>query len=132
MQVPSLQEYLNTKLFLVLQNSKATCIRIWFVAISVLANLLVNYKAKRERKRQGNVQVLVIFSFLSGAVFFPPPLYWPHFESPYSCRSSSAWNLQYPYCEKIQSIYCFFSEHKLYGFPQSDFNPKSMFETKLD
>ena len=36
----SLQECLNTKLLLELQIFKATRIRIWFVAISVLAKIL--------------------------------------------------------------------------------------------
>ena len=39
-RVPSLQEHLNTKLLLVLQIFKATYVRIWFVAISVLAKIL--------------------------------------------------------------------------------------------
>ena len=42
----------------------------------------------------------LLFSFLSGAASFPPPLYWPRFESPYSGRSNSL----------IQSIYCFGTE----------------------
>ena len=39
-QVPSLQEYVNTKLLLVLKIFEATCIRIWFVAISALEKIL--------------------------------------------------------------------------------------------
>ena len=53
MQVPSLQEYLNTKLLLVLQILKATCIRIWFVAISILAKILyLNTKPKGKEKEK--------------------------------------------------------------------------------
>ena len=71
MQVPSLQEYLNTKLLLVLQIFKATCVRIWFVAISVFAKILqLNTKPKRKEKDKEMFKYL-LFSFLSGAVFSP-------------------------------------------------------------
>ena len=42
-----------------LQLFKATCIRIWFVAISVLAKILQLHRVIRKRKRQGNVQECV-------------------------------------------------------------------------
>ena len=71
MQVPSLQEYLNTKLLLVLQIFKATCVRIWFVAISVFAKILqLNTKPKRKEKDKEMFKYS-LFSFLSGAVFSP-------------------------------------------------------------
>ena len=69
-QVPSLQEYLNTKLLLVLQIFKATCIRIWFAAISVLAKILqLNAKPKGKEKDKEMFKYSLL-SLLSGA-FFP-------------------------------------------------------------
>ena len=68
-QVPSLQEYLNTKLLLVLQIFKATCIRIWFVGISVLAKILqLNTKPKGKKKGKEMFKYS-LFKFLSGTVF---------------------------------------------------------------
>ena len=88
-QVHSLQEYLNTKLLLVLQIFKATCICILFVAISVLTQILqLNTKPKGKEKDKEMFKYS-LFSFRSGAFFCPPPLYWPRFESPYSGRNSS-------------------------------------------
>ena len=50
MQVPSLQEYLNTKLLLVLQIFKTTCIRIWFVAISILAKMEKGKEKEKDKE----------------------------------------------------------------------------------
>ena len=66
-QVPSLQEYV---ILLVLQIFKSTCIRIWFVAISVLAKILqLNTKPKGKEKDKEMFKYS-LFSFRSGA-FFP-------------------------------------------------------------
>ena len=69
-QVHSLQEYLNTKLLLVLQIFKATCSCILFVAISVLTQILqLNTKPKGKEKDKEMFKYS-LFSFRSGA-FFP-------------------------------------------------------------
>ena len=64
------KECLNTKLLLVLQIFKATCIRIWFVAILVLAKILqLNAKPKGKEKDKEMFKYSLL-SLLSGA-FFP-------------------------------------------------------------
>ena len=118
MQVP--KEYLNSKLLLVLQIFNNTCIHIWFVAISVLSKILLLNTMLKGKEKDKEMFKHLLFTFLSGAVFFQPPVYWPHFESSYSGRSSSLWNLQYPYYLKNTINLWFFFEHKLYGFAQSE------------
>ena len=68
-QVPSLQEYLNTKLLLVLQVFKATCSRIWFVAISILARILQLNKKSKGKEKDINIQVFVVY-FIKCCWFF--------------------------------------------------------------
>ena len=92
-------------------------------------NLIVKYKVKRKRKRQGNVQVFVIYfvKLSSGAVFS----HRLSISLVLNRRTLAATALYETYnipIVKIQSIYCFFfSEQKHCGFLQnaySHFNSK--------
>ena len=117
-QVPSLQEYVNTKLLLVFKIFEATCIRIWFVAISALEKILqLNTKSKGKEKDKEMFKYS-LFSLLTGAVFFPSSFYWPRFESPYAVQLLMKLAISLLLKNTINQL--FFSEHKLYGFPQSD------------
>ena len=58
-----------------------------------------------------------LFSFLSGAVSFPPPPYWPRFESPTLAAATLYETYNIPIVKKYNQFIV--SEHKLYGFLQS-------------
>ena len=120
MQVPSLQEYLNTKLLLVLQIFKATCVRIWFVAISVFAKILqLNTKPKRKGKDKEMFKYS-LFSFLSGAVFSPTASLLTSFWIAVLWPQQLSIKLTISLLLKNTINLLFFLEHKLYGFPQTE------------
>ena len=117
MQVPRLQEYLNTKLTLCCKFSSYMCSHLVCGYVSSCKNLLVKYKAKRGRKGQGNV------SFLSGAVFFPTASLLVSLWIAVLWWQQLSMKLTISLLLKNTISLLFFSKHKLYGFRQSDMRP---------
>ena len=122
MQVPSLQEYLNTKLLLiacVVSFQGYMYLHLLCSYIGSCKNLIVRYKVKRERKRQRNVQVFVIY-FVKWCCFFPTASLLALFWIAVLWPQQLSMKLRISLLLKDTNDLLFFSEHKLYGFPQSE------------